>query len=140
MKYRKLSPTGDYVFGGSQADFLIDSPNAVVEAVGTTLQLWLGEWYLNTSSGVPYPESVLGYHSKEEADTAIQTAILGVTVTISSTNVPGGYAPGQSALGVNGIVNFESVIDPTTRAYSASCTLNTIYGPTPYAISNYPNF
>ena len=140
MRYRKLSPTGDYVFGGSQADFLVDSPNAVAQAVGTSLRLWLGEWYLNINDGVPYPESVIGYHSKEEADTAIQTAILGVTVIISATNVPGGYSPGQSAPGVNSIVNFQSAIDPTTRAYSASCTLNTIYGPTPYEISNYPNF
>jgi hypothetical protein len=140
LRYRQLSPTGDFQFGAAQADFLIDSPAAVAQAVQTSLRLWLGEWYLNVNDGTPYPESIIGYHSKDDADTAIQAVILGVAVIISSTNVPNGFSPGQSVAGVNGIVNFQSEIDPASRAYSASCVLNTIYGPTPYEISNYPNF
>jgi len=140
MRYRQLSPTGDYTFGSSQGNFLIDTPAAVGQAVLTSLKLWLGEWYINTNSGTPYPEGVMGYHNQASADSTIQTQILSVLVTISSTNVPAGTSPGQSVPGVNSISNYVSTIDPVKRSYSATCTINTIYGPTQLTINNYPNF
>lgn len=128
------------MFGASQNNFLIDSPAAVAQAVMTSLKLWLGEWYLNVNDGTPYPESVLGYHNQSEADSTISAQILGVQVIISSTNVPSGTTPGQTVAVVTSIENFESIIDTVTRAYSASCIINTIYGPTPLQINNYPDF
>jgi hypothetical protein len=140
MRYRALSPTGDYTFGSGQGNFLIDSPQAVAQVVLTTLKLWLGEFFLNTSDGTPYPEGVVGYHSKATADATIQNQILGVTGTVSSTNVPAGTQPGQSVALVTGISDYVSEVNPASRAYSATCTINTIYGPTQLTIDNYPNF
>lgn len=121
MRYRKLSPTGDYTFGSSQLNFLRDTPETVAQLVQTTLKLFNGEWFLNIDSGVPYFEGVLGKHTKQEADLTIQDAILNVQ-------------------GVTSLDNYSSSIDPVTRKYSATGTLNTIYGPTPLQVSNYGNF
>lgn len=122
MRYRKLSPTGDYLFGAGQLNYLINTPETVAQAVQTTLLLWLGEWYLNVNDGTPYPEGVIGKHSKEQADQTIINQIRGVQ-------------------GVIDIVNFQSTVDPETRKYtSVSGILNTIYGETKLEIENFRNF
>lgn len=119
MRYRKLSPTGDYVFGNSQADFYRDVPAAVGQACETRLKLWLGEWFLDTDEGTPYMEGVLGKHSKEQADQVIQTRVLG---TQNLTNFK----------------NYQSTIDG--RNLSVKFDINTAFGPTEIQIQNYVNF
>lgn len=122
LRYRKLSPTGDYSFGGGQADFYINVPAAVAQAVQTRLLLWLGEWYLNTSDGTPYLESILGKHSQQTADTVIQDQIL-------------------NTQGMINISEYSSELDPDTRSMTVTnCTINTIYGTTPVDLSNNVNF
>lgn len=122
MRYRKLSPTGDYTFGHGQLDLLIDIPAAVAQVVETSLKLFLGEWYLNLDEGTPYLEGVVGMHSKEEADATITGQI-------------------TQAQGVVDIVDYQSELDPTTRSYKTiSVVVNTIYGPTPIQIENVGNF
>jgi hypothetical protein len=122
MRYRKLSPTGDYTFGSGQLNFLIDTPETVAQAVQTGLLLWLGEWYLNLNDGVPYPEGVIGKHSKAQADATLIAAI-------------------SQMQGVVNIQNYQSVIDPNTRKYSTiSGLLNTIYGETQLQVQNNANF
>ena len=118
MRYRALSPTGDYQFGNGQADFLINSPAAVAQAVETYLRLWLGEWYLNVNDGTPWLEGVFGYNSKDEADQTLIQTVLGVQ-------------------GVQDISNWQSTVDPITRAYtSITATLDTIYGQTQLQMEN----
>lgn len=121
MRYRKLSSTGDYVFGNQQADFYKDTPEAVAQAVKTRFLLWLGEWFLNVNEGTPYMQGILGKHSKQEADLTYQDVILNTT-------------------GVTSFENYVSAIEPSSRKYSASFTLNTIYGPTQVEINNYANY
>lgn len=122
MRYRKLSPTGDYSFGSGIQDFLINTPEAVAQVVQTTFRLWLGEWYLNIDDGTPYPEGVLGKKSKAEADSTM-------------------IAQGLRCQGVLDIQEFESQIDPDTRKYSITRFLiNTIYGPTQVEMQNANNF
>jgi len=116
MRYRVLSSTGDYTFGQGQANFLIDSPETVAQVVQTSLLLWLGEFFLDVTAGIPYPEGILGKHSQSQADQTIIAYI-------------------ESLQGVNGVENYSSTINPETRAYqSLGATLNTIYGPTPISI------
>lgn len=118
MRYRKLSPTGDFMFGNGQSDFLTNSPAAVAQAVKTYLRLFLGEWYLNINDGTPWLEGVLGYNSKDEADQTLISTILGVQ-------------------GVQNLTNWESSYDPVTRRYtSLSATLDTIYGQTQLQMEN----
>ncbi|MCT4707342.1 hypothetical protein MUA04_02180 [Enterobacteriaceae bacterium H11S18] len=60
MRYRRESSSGDYSFGQGDNNFLTDSPECVAQAVNTRLQLWRGEWFLDTTQGTPYWQSVLG--------------------------------------------------------------------------------
>lgn len=136
MRYRAQTPSGDFTFGSSQKNFLIDSPSAVAQAVLTTLLLIYGEWYLDTTAGTPYLQGVMGYESRDTADATIQTQILGVTAIVSPSSVPAGAVPGQSVQAVTSITDYVSAIDPETRQYSASCVLNTIYGSTPFNLPN----
>jgi hypothetical protein len=91
MRYRQLSPTGDYTFGNGQNNFYIDSPTAVAQAVLTTLKLIYGEWYLNTTEGVPYFTGILGYENQITADATIQNQILNVQAIISATTIPSSF-------------------------------------------------
>lgn len=122
MRYRALSPTGDYTFGSGQQNFLINTPAAVAQVVTTTLRLWFQEWYLNLNDGTPWLEGVLGYHSQEMADMTIINQI-------------------SNCQGVTGVTNFKSTQDPVTRAYtSVSGMLQTVYGETPIGISDLGDF
>lgn len=76
MRYRKLDENNDYSFGNGNFDFLIDSPECVAQAVQTRLLLLTGEWFLDTSDGTPYAESILGKSNQITRDAAIRARIL----------------------------------------------------------------
>lgn len=107
-------------FGHSAGDFLVNTPDAVAQAVMTSLKLWLGEWYLNITDGTPYLEGIIGRHAKDTADATLVARITSVQGMIS-------------------IENFSSEVDPVTRKYTVSGLLNTIYGPTQLQIQNVGN-
>jgi len=131
MRYRKLSPTGDFVFGGGLANFYIDEPAAVGQAVQTRLRLWRGEWSFDTSQGTPYLDAIIGKHSTQEADQEIQTQVLETVVPLSG---------GGSASGVSDIQKYESNRDTVARSFSVTMTIDTIYGPTEVDLLNYVNY
>lgn len=118
---RKQDSSGDYTFGNGLQNFWINTPEAVAQAVQTSLLLWLGEWFLNIDEGTPYMESILGKHTQTQADLAFQDRILSVQ-------------------GVSNIASYQSIVDSRSRTFSLTCTLNTIYGPTSLQISNYSLF
>ena len=118
MRYRKLTPNGDYQFGNGQLDFYRDVPEAVGQSVKTRLLLWLGEWFLNTDDGTPYMQGILGKYSKDVADTTIQDRILNTT-------------------GVVDLSNYLSNVDVENRNLSVQTEIDTIYGPTQVQIGNY---
>lgn len=109
MRYRKLDANGDYTFGQRDGNFYVDVPEAVAQAVKTRLGLIQGEWFLDTTVGTPYNSQILGAGTVSAYDRAIQEVILGTT-------------------GVLGIVDYASNVNPTTRAASVTCTIDTIYG------------
>lgn len=121
MRYRKLSPLGDYTFGSGELDYYRDVPAAVGQAVQTRLLLWLGEWFLDINEGTPFMQGIFGKHSKEMADATIQDRMSGTQ-------------------GFVGIETYESELDPETRAMSVTATINTIYGATAIEIQNYANY
>lgn len=109
MKYRKLTADGDYTFGQQQADFYRDSPQAVVQAVGTRLHLLRGEWFLDTREGMPWHTEVLGKYTAPGYDNSIRQHILGTQ-------------------GVMEISAYESVFDPERRSLRVRATVSTVYG------------
>lgn len=121
MTVRQLSPTGDFTFGASQLNFLANSPAAVAQVVQTSFLLWIGEWYLDTSQGMPWLQGVLGKHNQTTADVTVQDFALGIQ-------------------GVVDISDFVSIDTQSDRNYTASFEIDTLYGPTPVQISNVSNF
>jgi hypothetical protein len=117
MIVRKLSPTGDFTFGASQLNFLVNSPAAVGQVVRTSFLLWLGEWYLDTTLGMPWIQGVLGKHNQATADVTVQDYALSVT-------------------DVTDISAFTSIDTPDVRLYTASMTIDTLYGKTAVQITN----
>lgn len=121
MRYRKLSPTGDYLFGNGLNDFWINVPDAPAQAVKTRLLLWLGEWFLDLTEGTPFLEGILGKHSQATADQTIQNRVTGTQ-------------------GVTDILNYSSVLNPDRRTLSVEMEIDTVYGPTVAQLQNYVNY
>ena len=111
MRYRALDPNGDSTFCSGNTRFLVNSPAAVAQAVKTKLGLLQGEWFLDKTKGVPYATQILGTATQATRDLAIQNAILNTE-------------------GVLDIAQYSSSVNPTTRAFSVTVTLDTIYGTT----------
>ena len=117
MRYRALSPTGDFTFGQGSANYLVDSSEAVAQACLTALKLFQGEWFLNTQAGMPWYQSVLGKYSQASYDAAIQTAIKGVQ-------------------GVARIMSYSSALSIRTRLLMVNVTILTIYSQVPITFAN----
>jgi len=109
MRYRKLSPTGDYVFGQQQSDFWVNVPDAVAQAVSTRLRLWTGNWFLNTAEGTDWSGKILGNRTALTRDAELRQRIL---------NTPGATQ----------IVNYSTALDPNTRRFTASFQIETQFG------------
>jgi hypothetical protein len=111
MRYRKLDADGDYTFGLGAGGFLVDSPACVAQAVQTALLLVQGEWFLDTTVGVPWPTKILGYGTTPVYDLTIKEAILGVE-------------------GVTSITSYSSSLNPATRKLTVTADIVTQFGAT----------
>ena len=110
MRYRKLDANLDYTFGHGGADYLIDSPQAVAQAIFTTLKLFLGEWFLDVTVGVPWLTQVVGKSQKDTYDQVIKNAIRGVQ-------------------GVTNLNSYESSLDDFSRVLTIDqVKVDTVYG------------
>lgn len=109
MRYRQLAPNGDSTIFSGDTLFLVNSPAAVAQAVLTRLRLWQGEWFLDTTLGVPFLTQVIGRNTQAVRDTAVQATILGTP-------------------GVNQILSYQSQL--VGRNLMIQVTIDTIYGST----------
>ena len=75
----------------------------------TRLLLNAGEWYLDSTQGMPWLTAVMGKYTQRGCDSVIKAYIL---------DTPG----------VDSILSYSSVLNHTTRALSVTVTLSTIYG------------
>jgi hypothetical protein len=119
MRVRKIDSDGDYVFGHGSSDFHRDSPAGVAQCVKTRLGLFAGEWFLDTSYGMPWggfafnanvvsQGRVLGKGDVQYRDLAIKTCVL-------------------NTQGVLSITSYSSILD-ANRRLSVSITVDTLYG------------
>lgn len=111
MRVRKLSSSGGLIFGQGLANFYINSADGVGQEVVTRLKLIQGEWYLDTSQGVPWLTQILGYSQQAVRDLLIKNTIL-------------------TTPNVNTLDYFNSVTNKTIRTYNVTANINTVYGPT----------
>lgn len=106
MRYRAESAAGDYIFGPASS-FLIDSPQAVAQAIKTRLMLFTGEWFLDSGEGLD-KANILGNNTQGTRDQEVQQRILGTT-------------------GVNSLLNYSSAVD-AQRNFTVAAEVDTIYG------------
>lgn len=78
MRNRMMDANYDMVFGHGPLDFFVDNNQAVAQAIRTTLLLFQGEWFLDTTVGVPWLTEVVGINTAATYDVVIKSAILGV--------------------------------------------------------------
>lgn len=109
MRYRKLDQNGDYSFGRGAKDFWKDVPDAPAQAVLTRLNLWQGQWFLDSAEGMPWKTQVLGNRTADTRDPAIRAHALGTQ-------------------DVSRIADYSSDLNRDTRRFTVSMTLDTIYG------------
>jgi hypothetical protein len=109
MRVRARDANVDMVFGAGPATFLVNSPEAVLQCVLTALKLFQGEFFLDTTKGMPWNTDVLGFETQSLYDTAIQNCIRGV-------------------VGVTGIAAYSSTFDKSTRYLSVTATIQTQFG------------
>lgn len=109
MRYRKLSPTGDYTFGQGIANFWVDRREAPAQAVMTRLRLLKGEWFADTSEGTDWATRVLGKYTISTYDPEIQQRIVGTKE-------------------VTALQEYQSLVNPDTRALRVSTRISTSYG------------
>lgn len=110
ISYRQLDTNLDYVFG-QRTRFLVDTPEAVAQAINTRLLLWAGEWFLDLSEGTPYLQEILGYGTQDSRDIAIKERVLGTP-------------------GVLSIVQYSSSVQ--NRKLRVECTVRTQFGDTTF--------
>lgn len=111
MRYRRENADGDYTFGSGDDTWLINSPGAVAQAVKTRFELWYGQWFLDTTAGTPWIQSVLGKQKPDVYNLAIRQRIL-------------------ETQGVNSIIDFNTNVNTSTRRVTFTATIDTIYGTT----------
>lgn len=115
VRYRKLDANGDYSFGHGQADFFVNEPAAVGQAILTRLYLNLGEWFLNTSDGTDWKTKVLGKYTAATRDPVVRERIFGTPHVLSMSG-------------------YYSTLDPATRRWVAYGDVQTTYGTAPLAL------
>ncbi|AZI51972.1 hypothetical protein CBF16_14330 [Pantoea agglomerans] len=111
MRYRREDADGDYTFGRGDDTWLINSPEAVAQAVKTRFLLWYGQWFLDITEGTPWIQSVLGKQKPDTYNLAIRQRIL-------------------ETRGVKSIQSFDTTTDTSTRRVVFTAIIDTIYGTT----------
>lgn len=111
MRYRALTTDGDYTFGAGPSEYLVNSPATVAQAILTALLLHEGEWFLDSTAGMPWETQVLGYNTQSLYDAAIKNCILSVE-------------------GASSFESYSSSLNKTNRGLTVNAIVNTIYGQT----------
>lgn len=119
MRYRRLDENWDFCMGGGVSDYLEDyigSPNAIQQAIKSSLLLLLGEWWENTQEGLPLWQKILGKRTSRKIIDNI------IVARIRELKLPDGR---KAILNVS---NVNSTYTATTREYSFSCVVDTAFG------------
>lgn len=111
MRYRREDSDGEYMFGRGDDTWLINSPEAVAQAVKTRFLLWYGQWFLDNTAGTPWIQSVLSKQKPETYNLAIRQRIL-------------------ETQGVKSIISFNTDLNSKTRRVTFTATIDTLYGTT----------
>jgi hypothetical protein len=81
---------------------LIDGAGRIAQQVGLKLRLWQGEWFLDTSFGTPYLQSILGKSlTLSGALAALRKSVLEVDGVTAITAMTYDYQASQRSLSLD---------------------------------------
>lgn len=100
----------DAVFVNGTAPVVTDYAGVVEQRLILRIASFLGEWWMDTTYGIPYTQQVFGkIKNKANVDAIFQSQILTVD-------------------GVQSILSYSSTLDSSTRTYSAQFSVLTTAG------------
>jgi hypothetical protein len=115
MRTRKLDDNGDVVYGQGFRAYEVNTPMAVGLAVEFRMQLFQGEWFLDTGDGTPWDTQVLGKYTQARRGPALRARILG-TPNVQSLD--------------------KFSMSTAGRAFSYLATVTTVYGNSSLAVTS----
>lgn len=83
MKLRIVDYSGDMCFGKSLNDFQENTRGMVAQLISSRLRLWVGEFFADTSDGMPWSQDVLGNRTTSTYDAAVKDRILSTEGVVS---------------------------------------------------------
>jgi hypothetical protein len=108
---RRLSPTHDMTFGRGRQNFATDQ-EAVIQKVETRLLTLLGEWFLDTSAGVPWMQEI----NVKPANPPYAESLVKACITDTD--------------GVTAITSFSYSFNHGTRKWGVAASITTEYNET----------
>lgn len=112
IQYLQLDAGYDPIFDPSAS---LTDLAAVTQAIGTRLRLFLGEWWADTTIGLPVFQSILGQLGSNQGLAAmqltVQEAIAGVPYVTGVTDVAFGFQNGQLSIAYTAQTQFGQVSD-----------------------------
>lgn len=115
MRYRKLSPTGDYTFGQGPLNFYRDQVEAVAQAVKTRLQLYRASFWRDLNAGIPMMQGIAGTPGSPQN-------LAGIEATLQ-TEI-------RTTEGVLALLDSSVSFDSQTREYTYQALIQTQYSTT----------
>lgn len=117
MIYRRLDSDWDYTFGNGVGCYLSDL-EAVAQAVKSRLLLFLEEWWMDKTDGLPMWQFILGVPGSGNMKDVIDRLIVDRMLATTWNNV---------SL-VPSVESISSEYDPNTRSYEFTARINTCFG------------
>jgi len=106
-----LNAAGDIYLGSRSGVAIVTGADEVAQGIRTKLRLFLGEWFLDTTKGVPYFEEIFsGVYDHARIESVLRAQI-------------------RSQSGVTEITSFSTSFDRAGRALTVNFEVDTIYGP-----------
>lgn len=88
----------------------IDGADRILQKIVITLNMWLRDWFLDQSLGVPYLETIFPKQTRNSTRESIIRAQI------------------MSVVGVRQILDFSLAVDPATRLMSINFVADTVEG------------
>lgn len=111
MKLRIVDCSGDMCFGNSLNNFQTNTRGMVAQLISSRLRLWVGEFFADTSDGMPWSHDVLGNRTTSTYDAAIKDRILSTEGVVSIKSYSSSLANRKLSVNVSVLTEYTETGD-----------------------------